>query len=63
MAAARGDQKQPDRAASTAIAEFFGVSPSYLIDPGLDPHIDTQLDLLQALRDSGSVTWRCVPPG
>ncbi|WP_231584529.1 helix-turn-helix domain-containing protein [Mycobacterium haemophilum] len=36
-----------------AIAEFFGVSPSYLIDPGIDPHIDAQLNLVQALRDSG----------
>lgn len=36
-----------------AIAEFFGVSPSYLIDPGIDPQIDAQLNLLQALRDSG----------
>ncbi|MCV7339856.1 hypothetical protein MHAE_05627 [Mycobacterium haemophilum DSM 44634] len=36
-----------------AIAEFFGVSPSYLIDPGIDPHIDAQLNLIQALRDSG----------
>lgn len=36
-----------------AIAEFFGVSPSYLIDPGIDPKIDAQLNLLQALRDSG----------
>jgi len=35
-----------------AIAEFFGVAPSYLIDPGVDPDIDSQLDLLQALRDS-----------
>jgi transcriptional regulator with XRE-family HTH domain len=36
-----------------AIAEFFGVSPSYLIDPGVDPEIDAQLNLLQALRDNG----------
>lgn len=36
-----------------AIAEFFGVPPSYLIDPGLDPRIDAQLNLVQALRDSG----------
>ena len=36
-----------------AIAEFFGVAPSYLIDPGIDPQIDAQLNLIQALRDSG----------
>jgi transcriptional regulator with XRE-family HTH domain len=36
-----------------AIAEFFGVPASYLIDRDLDPGIDAQLNLLQALRDSG----------
>lgn len=36
-----------------AIAEFFGVPASYLIDRGPDPGIDAQLNLLQALRDSG----------
>ena len=36
-----------------AIAEFFGVPASYLIDRDTDPKIDAQLGLLQALRDSG----------
>lgn len=36
-----------------AIAEFFGVPASYLIDSDTDSKIDSQLDLLQALRDSG----------
>lgn len=36
-----------------AIAAFFGVPPSYLIDRESDPNIDAQLDLLHALRDSG----------
>jgi transcriptional regulator with XRE-family HTH domain len=36
-----------------AIAEFFGVPASYLIDRDPDPGIDAQLNLLQALRDSG----------
>jgi transcriptional regulator with XRE-family HTH domain len=36
-----------------AIAQYFGVSPSYLIDPGADEKIDAQLSLLQALRDAG----------
>lgn len=36
-----------------AIATFFGVPASYLIDSGIDPEIDAQLNLLQALRDSG----------
>lgn len=36
-----------------AIAQFFGVAPSYLIDPGIDPNIDAQLNLLEAMRDAG----------
>jgi transcriptional regulator with XRE-family HTH domain len=36
-----------------AIAQFFGVPPSYLIDPGVDVEIDKQLNLLQLMRDSG----------
>lgn len=37
-----------------AIADFFGVPASYLIDRDSNPKIDKQLELLQALRD-GSV--------
>lgn len=36
-----------------AIARFFGVPASYLIDSGSDPEVEGQLNLLQALRDSG----------
>ena len=36
-----------------AIADFFGVPASYLIDRDTDQKIDAQLTLLQALRDSG----------
>lgn len=36
-----------------AIADFFGVPASYLIDRDTDLKIDAQLNLLQALRDSG----------
>lgn len=36
-----------------AIADFFGVPASYLIDRDTDPAIDAQLNLLQALRDNG----------
>jgi len=36
-----------------AIAKYFGVAPSYLLDPGTDNSIDAQLSLLQALRDAG----------
>lgn len=35
-----------------AIAKYFGVNASYLLDPGVDPAIDAQLSLLAALRDS-----------
>lgn len=36
-----------------AIADYFGVPPSYLIDRDSDPKIEAQLTLVQALRDSG----------
>jgi transcriptional regulator with XRE-family HTH domain len=36
-----------------AVAEFFGVPASYLIDRDPAPQIDAQLNLLQALRDGG----------
>ena len=36
-----------------AIAAFFGVPASYLIDSDADAKVDAQLNLLQALRDSG----------
>jgi transcriptional regulator with XRE-family HTH domain len=36
-----------------AIAEFFGISPSYLIDTDVDPKITAQLELLAVLRDAG----------
>lgn len=36
-----------------AIADMFGVPPSYLVDPGGDPKIDSQLNLIQAMRDGG----------
>jgi transcriptional regulator with XRE-family HTH domain len=36
-----------------AVAEFFGVPVSYLIDRDPNPQVEAQLNLLQALRDSG----------
>ncbi|MDT5256264.1 MAG: hypothetical protein QOD10_1344 [Mycobacterium sp.] len=36
-----------------AIADFFGVPASYLIDRDNNSKIDAQLELLQAMRDSG----------
>ncbi|PBA08635.1 helix-turn-helix domain-containing protein [Mycobacterium avium] len=49
----QGMKNNPTVAHLRAIAEFFGVTPSYLIDPGIDPKIDEQLNLLAALRDAG----------
>lgn len=49
----QGMKSNPTVAHLRAIAEFFGVTPSYLIDPGIDPKIDEQLNLLAALRDAG----------
>jgi transcriptional regulator with XRE-family HTH domain len=48
-----GLKTNPTVAHLRAIAEFFGVSASYLIDAGVDEHLETQLGLLQALRDAG----------
>lgn len=36
-----------------AIAEFFGVPASYLIDEGEDPRIEAQLQALRTFRDAG----------
>ncbi|WP_228818919.1 helix-turn-helix domain-containing protein [Nocardia transvalensis] len=35
-----------------AIAQFFGVPASYLIDSGADESIESQLRLLQAMKDA-----------
>lgn len=48
-----GMKTNPTVAHLRAIAQFFGVAPSYLIDPGIDPDIDAQLNLLEAMRDAG----------
>jgi transcriptional regulator with XRE-family HTH domain len=48
-----GQATNPTVAHMRAIAEFFGLPASYLIDSDMDPNIDAQLNLLQALRDNG----------
>jgi transcriptional regulator with XRE-family HTH domain len=48
-----GVKTNPTVAHLRGIAEFFGVSASYLLDAGPNPVIDAQLSLLQAMRDSG----------
>ena len=49
----KGRKTNPSVEHLQAIAKFFGVPTSYLIDRDPDPGIDAQLNLLQALRDSG----------
>lgn len=51
----------------TAIAEFFGVSASYLTDVAAGHSIDAQLDLLRDLRETGTggpikVAYACSRP-
>lgn len=48
-----GRKSNPTVAHLQAIAEFFGVPPSYLLDKDVDPKLDAQLELLQSLRDAG----------
>ncbi|SKX26356.1 Helix-turn-helix protein [Mycobacteroides abscessus subsp. massiliense] len=36
-----------------AIAEYFGVPASYLIDAGADAAIESELRLVKAMRDNG----------
>lgn len=48
-----GIKTNPTVAHLRAITDFFGLPASYLIDRDTDPAIDAQLNLLQALRDSG----------
>ncbi|OMC17053.1 XRE family transcriptional regulator [Mycobacterium colombiense] len=48
-----GVKRNPTVAHLRAIADFFGVPASYLIDRDPDQKIDAQLSLMQALRDVG----------
>ncbi|OBJ41271.1 XRE family transcriptional regulator, partial [Mycobacterium colombiense] len=48
-----GVKRNPTVAHLRAIADFFGVPASYLIDRDPDQKIDAQLTLMQALRDVG----------
>ncbi|WP_246461023.1 helix-turn-helix domain-containing protein [Nocardia transvalensis] len=36
-----------------AIAQYFGVPASYLVDGGADEAVESQLGLLQAMKDAG----------
>ncbi|WP_439955947.1 helix-turn-helix domain-containing protein [Nocardia kruczakiae] len=48
-----GVKSNPTVAHLRAIAKFFGVPPSYLLDNGTDAALDSQLSLLQAMKDAG----------
>lgn len=48
-----GVKGNPTIAHLRAIAEFFGVPASYLIDEGSDDLIEAQLQALQTFRDAG----------
>lgn len=37
----------------SALAEFFGVPPQYLVDTDAASNIDTQLTILRTIRDAG----------
>lgn len=52
-----GRRTDPDHAELSAIAVLFGVSPEYLLTDGPVPRIESQLSLLEMLRDApGEVT-------
>ncbi len=48
-----GMKSNPTVAHLRAIAQFFGVPASYLVDEGPDEAIESQLSMLQAMKDSG----------
>lgn len=49
----KGIKTNPTLTHLKAIAQFFGVPPMYLIDHDHDADLDSELVLLQALRESG----------
>lgn len=48
-----GTKDNPTVTHLRALAEFFGLPASYLVDTAPDPRLEAQLNLLQALRDHG----------
>ena len=49
-----GRRTDPDHTELSAIAAFFGVTPEYLLTDGPVPRIESQLSLLEMLRDASS---------
>ena len=48
-----GQGSIPEDSELVAIAQFFGISPRYLVSAGPHPDIEAQLNLLEAMRDAG----------
>ncbi|QIS23890.1 XRE family transcriptional regulator [Nocardia terpenica] len=48
-----GLKTNPTVAHLRAIARYFGVPASYLVDTGTDEQVDSELRLLQAMKDAG----------
>jgi transcriptional regulator with XRE-family HTH domain len=49
----KGLRDNPTKKHLEALADFFGVAPSYFFDDGAAARIDRELQLLAALRDAG----------
>lgn len=48
-----GSNTNPTLLYLRAIADYFGVDPSYLVDPGFDEKIEAELKLVTKMRDVG----------
>ncbi|MFI0909826.1 helix-turn-helix domain-containing protein [Streptomyces abikoensis] len=48
-----GSREHPSQELLSAVAEFFGVSPAYFVDPDHAERVDAQLAGLEALRQAG----------
>jgi transcriptional regulator with XRE-family HTH domain len=49
----KGSRDNPTKKHLEALADFFGVAPSYFFDDAAAARIDAELELLAALRDAG----------
>lgn len=48
-----GKKSNPTMKNLKAIAEYFGVSARYLLEPGPNAEIESQLEMLRAMREAG----------
>lgn len=49
----RGERTNPTLYHIEGLAAFFGVPPSYFLDPAVEERVNNQLKLLASLRDAG----------